>query len=275
MRSSYNLFFFFCSVHCFTSNALLYIATVYKRIYTLDLTARCVTYLRSCTIHHPLLICDHTSLLHHCFFIFFFPAECTPVVMLFRSRRTSTGAVSPRQSSAFVAAVGNFAPSTSAPYERPSSAPVAGAEPLQPSSGALAFATITPSPVSTGAAPFGSKTDDVQSVEDRLNIVKRSRATSATAKSYATSDPDSSAPVLRSSEEALDTVEPSLGDFSNKAAAVAATAAAATSERGVTPPCSSYPTFSMAKLPKHEQHVMDALLNEFTEVLFFPKSEGR
>lgn len=72
LRSSYNLFFFFCSVHCFTSNALLYIATVYKRIYTLDLTARCVTYLRSCTIHHPLLICDHTSLLHHCFFVFFF-----------------------------------------------------------------------------------------------------------------------------------------------------------------------------------------------------------
>jgi hypothetical protein len=170
--------------------------------------------------------------------------------MLFRSRRSSSGAVSPRQSPSFAATVGNFAPSGPTAFERPSSAPVAGAVPLQQSSSTPVFAN--------------AKADEVRSVEDRLNIIKRSR-TASSAKTYVSRDPDSSAPVLRPPDMLSHSVDPSPSDFGGQNSTVAPRV-------GVAPPCSSYPTFSLAKLPKHEQHIMDALLNEFTEVLFFPQS---
>lgn len=176
--------------------------------------------------------------------------------MLFRSRRSSTGAVSPRQSSAFTATVNNFAPAGGGPsaFERPSSAPVAGAVPLQPSSSsAPGFATARP--------------DEAQTVEDRLSIVKRSRTVSS-AKPYAARDPDSSAPVLRPPDLLAHSTDPAGAEGREQARAVVQW------NTGVAPPCSAYPTFSTVKLPKHEQHVMDALLHEFTEVLFFPKSEA-
>ncbi|KPA81820.1 unspecified product [Leptomonas pyrrhocoris] len=169
--------------------------------------------------------------------------------MLFRSRRNSGGggAISPRQSSTLV---GNFAPGGPTAYERPSSAPVAGVVPLQPnSSTALAFAS--------------PKADEVQNVEDRLSIVKRSRTASA-AKPFANRDSGSAAAMLHSPDFIQRSVDPSPSGLGGAVAA----------NTGVVPPCSSYPTFNLTKLPKHEQHVMDALLSEFTEVLFFRRSEG-
>ncbi|KPI87051.1 hypothetical protein ABL78_3863 [Leptomonas seymouri] len=173
--------------------------------------------------------------------------------MLFRSRRSNNGGLaSPSSSSTFAATVGNFSLGGPTGYERPSSAPVAGAVPLQPSGNEAVFVSVKP--------------DEVQNVEDRLNIIKRSRTVSS-AKQLAARESDSSAMGFRSSVLDPRSVDPPTSELGGEAAA-------AVPNTGLTPPHRMYPTFSLAKLPKHEQHVMDALLREFTEVLFFPKNEG-
>lgn len=187
--------------------------------------------------------------------------------MIFRSRRSSSGAVSPRQSPTYAATVNNFSPAASAGgFERPSSAPVAGLVPQQPGGGGAG--SSMGSPTTTASA----KPDDAHSVEDRLSIVKRSRTASSSAgagKPHTTRESAGAAPALLSPDSSpivtagLSPVESS--DW----------AAVALPNTGVKPPCSAYPTFSTAKLPKHEQHVMDALMREFTEVLFFAKSESQ
>lgn len=149
--------------------------------------------------------------------------------MLFRSRRSAsgTGGLSPRHA-------------TSAAYERPSSAPVAGVVPLQTSSTA---------PLLSGGGALGS-------VEDRLRIVKRNR----------TRDDDltRSPPSPRAAESLSAASGPTPSDVS----------VSASMGPGVVPPVSAYPTFDTSRLPKHEQHVMDALVHEFIGVFFFPPPEG-
>ncbi|AYU84031.1 hypothetical protein LDHU3_36.8890:CDS1 [Leishmania donovani] len=150
--------------------------------------------------------------------------------MLFRSRRStaSAGGLSPRHV-------------VSPSYERPSSAPVAGVVPLNPST-------------SVPILPISGSVGGLHSVEDRLRIVKRNR----------TRDDDltRTPPSPRLQEALAITSDPSYPEVNASPSVTAGTA----------PPCAAYPTFSMARLPKHEQHVMDAMVREFTEVLFFAKS---
>ncbi|KAK7202272.1 hypothetical protein NESM_000298700 [Novymonas esmeraldas] len=119
-------------------------------------------------------------------------------------------------------------------YERPSSAPVASVVQPQTSNG-----------VAGG----------LHSVEERLRIVKRNRTRD---EDLARTPPSPQVQEVVASDSASshlplghDTNSPSLGSV---------------------PPSSAYPTFNTSRLSKHEQHVMDAMVREFTEVLFFAPS---
>ncbi|CAJ1013149.1 hypothetical protein Q4I28_008462 [Leishmania naiffi] len=125
--------------------------------------------------------------------------------------------------------------------ERPSSAPVAGMVPLQPN---------TSAPILPISGPVGG----LHSVEDRLRIVKRNRTR------Y---DDLARTPLSPRLQEAL-----SITSGSSSPEGKASTSVTA----GTAPPCAAYPTFNMSRLPKHEQHVMDAMVHELTEVLFFASS---
>ncbi|KAG5464489.1 hypothetical protein LSCM1_00679 [Leishmania martiniquensis] len=150
--------------------------------------------------------------------------------MLFRPRRSrsSSGGLSPRL---------DGSPS----YERPSSAPVAGVVPLQPS---------TSAPIVPGSGPLTG----IHSVEDRLRIVKRNR----------NRDDDLARTTPSSRLQEAFTIA-SDASYPLVKASTSATA-------GTAPPCAAYPTFSLTRLPKHERHLMDAMVREFTEVLFFSPS---
>ncbi|GET93745.1 unspecified product [Leishmania tarentolae] len=150
--------------------------------------------------------------------------------MFFPSRRSSssTGGLSPR-----------YVPSPS--YERPSSAPVSGAMPLNHST-------------SVPILPISSSVGGPHSVEDRLRIVKRSRTRN---------DDLARTPLSLGMQEAFTIASNPSYPETKPSPSVSA---------GTAPPCAAYPTFSMARLPKHEQHVMDAMVRDFTEVLFFAKS---
>ncbi|KAG5490808.1 hypothetical protein JKF63_00930 [Porcisia hertigi] len=136
--------------------------------------------------------------------------------------------------------IGGLSPrhAVSPSYERPKSAPVAGVVPLQHN-------------ISVPTLHISGATSGPHTVEDRLRIVKRNR----------TRDDDSTRTHLSPrSHEAF-----TISDFSYPNECVSSPGTA-----GTAPPCAAYPTFNMSRLSKHEQHVMDALVRECTEVLFFP-----
>ncbi|KAG5489074.1 hypothetical protein JIQ42_00696 [Leishmania sp. Namibia] len=150
--------------------------------------------------------------------------------MLFRSRRSrsSSGGLSPRHA-------GSLA------YKRPSSAPVAGVVPPQPS---------TSAPV----LPISGSLAGIHSVEDRLRIVKRNRPCD---------DDLTRTPPSSRLQEVLTVTSDSSYPLVNVSTSVTV---------GTVPPCAAYPTFNLSRLPKHERHLMDAMVRELTEVLFFAPS---
>lgn len=40
----------------------------------------------------------------------------------------------------------------------------------------------------------------------------------------------------------------------------------------IAPPCPAYPTFDLVRTPKHEQHLIEALVAELTDVIVFPSA---
>ncbi|ORC85561.1 uncharacterized protein TM35_000341730 [Trypanosoma theileri] len=138
--------------------------------------------------------------------------------MIFRSRKYS---LSPND-------VGSPSSYSKVRRERPSSAP------------------------STGSSGNYNNSYDIPRVEQRLRIVKRSRARQTPDMSYIPSNNSPSpSPSLVSS----------LG--------------AVPMPPAVDPPCVAYPMFDLSRLPQHEQNTIEALVTEITDAIAFPDARQR
>lgn len=82
-------------------------------------------------------------------------------------------------------------------------------------------------------------------VEQRLRIIKRSRASSRRSPWEATSTAEEDAPVSHS---------PQLPS--------------------TTPPYAAYPTYNLTQLTKQEKQVLETLVNEFMGAIFFQQGVG-
>ncbi|KAH9578203.1 hypothetical protein LSM04_007970 [Trypanosoma melophagium] len=88
---------------------------------------------------------------------------------------------------------------------------------------------------------------DITRVEQRLRIVKRSRARRTPDMSYILSNSSPSPAPLPASLIGVVPMPPA-----------------------VDPPCGAYPMFDLSRRPQHEQNIIEALVTEMTDAIAFP-----